>query len=162
VFKAMPSSYRTARWVRFVATVGGAGLAPIAPGTMGALVALPFARALGRLTPLGKLAVLAAVTAVSWKAVARYLEQANDSDPQEVVADELVGCLYALALVPASAGWALAAFGLFRALDIKKPGPVGWAERELRGAAGVMGDDMVAGALAGVTLAALRALARRR
>jgi phosphatidylglycerophosphatase A len=147
-------------WARLISTVGGAGLSPIAPGTMGALVALPFAKALGRLGPWGKIASVGAVTAVSWWGVAAYLEGNDDADPQEVVADELVGCLIAMAFVPASPGWALAAFGLFRAFDIAKPGPVGWAERELDGAAGVMGDDMVAGALAGLLLAALHRVKR--
>jgi phosphatidylglycerophosphatase A len=127
---------------------------------MGALVALPFAKALGRLGPWGKLASIGAVTAVSWWGVSVYLEGRRDDDPQEVVADELVGCLIAMALVPATPAWALGAFGLFRAFDIIKPGPVGWAERELGGAASVMGDDIVAGVMAGLCLAAARRIAR--
>ncbi len=39
------------------------------------------------------------------------------------------------------------------ALDIWKPGPVGWAERSFRGGAGVMMDDVVAGALAAGVIA---------
>jgi phosphatidylglycerophosphatase A len=147
-------------WARVISTVGGAGLSPVAPGTMGALVALPFAKALGRLGPWGKLASVGAVTAVSWWGVAAYLEGRDDVDPQEIVADELVGCLIAMALVPATLPWTLGAFALFRAFDIVKPGPVGWAERELEGAASVMGDDIVAGVMAGLCLAAMRRLGR--
>ena len=39
------------------------------------------------------------------------------------------------------------AFLVFRAFDILKPGPVGWADRKA-GPVGVMLDDIVAGALA--------------
>ncbi|WP_048863510.1 phosphatidylglycerophosphatase A, partial [Acidisphaera rubrifaciens] len=47
-----------------------------------------------------------------------------------------------------------AAFVVFRLIDITKPGPVGWADRQ-HGPAGVMGDDLIAGALsAGVLWAA--------
>ena len=42
--------------------------------------------------------------------------------------------------------WPLIAFGLFRLFDIAKPGPVAWAEH-VPGVAGVMLDDIVAGAL---------------
>jgi len=33
-------------------------------------------------------------------------------------------------------------------LDIAKPGPVGWCDRQLNGGMGVMMDDIVAGVLA--------------
>ncbi|MEO9190563.1 MAG: phosphatidylglycerophosphatase A, partial [Acetobacteraceae bacterium] len=48
----------------------------------------------------------------------------------------------------------LAALAVFRLLDIAKPGPIGWADRQ-GGAAGVMEDDLIAGALgAGILWAA--------
>ena len=49
-----------------------------------------------------------------------------------------------------------AAFLLFRIIDISKPGPVGWADRQ-KSAAGVMGDDVIAGGLAGGILWAVQA-----
>jgi phosphatidylglycerophosphatase A len=49
----------------------------------------------------------------------------------------------------------LAAFLLFRFLDVTKLGPVGWADRQ-HGAMGIMADDLIAGALAGVILWAVR------
>ncbi len=39
----------------------------------------------------------------------------------------------------------LAAFLMFRLLDVAKPGPIGWADRQ-GGAAGIMADDLIAGA----------------
>ena len=40
-----------------------------------------------------------------------------------------------------------AAFLLFRLLDVVKPGPIGWADRQ-HGPAAVMADDLIAGAIA--------------
>ncbi len=34
---------------------------------------------------------------------------------------------------------------IFRLLDVAKPGPIGWADRQ-GGAAGIMADDLIAGA----------------
>ncbi|MDB5379409.1 MAG: phosphatidylglycerophosphatase, partial [Rubritepida sp.] len=63
-----------------------------------------------------------------------------------------------LALAAAS-GWVgvMLAFALFRAFDILKPGPVGWADRQ-KGPFGVMADDVIAGALAAVVLLLLSAV----
>ena len=85
----------------------------------------------------------------------RYLAGHGNEDPSEVVVDELAGCLIALAFVPRTIPWFLAAFVLFRVFDILKPGPIGLIDRRARGAWGVMGDDVVAGALAGLVLVAL-------
>ncbi len=77
-------------------------------------------------------------------------------DPGWVVIDEIAGqwiTLLALAR-PAPLGL-LAGFALFRLLDIAKPGPVGWADRR-RGAAAVMADDVIAGAIAAALLFAAR------
>jgi phosphatidylglycerophosphatase A len=43
-------------------------------------------------------------------------------------------------------------FVLFRVFDIRKPGPVRWAEERYRGGVGVMADDIVAGVLAAIVL----------
>jgi len=53
-------------------------------------------------------------------------------------------------------GW-IAAFVLFRAFDILKPGPIGWADRR-GGALGVMLDDVIAGAFAALGVLLLAGL----
>jgi phosphatidylglycerophosphatase A len=71
-----------------------------------------------------------------------------DGDPSWVVIDEIAGQLLALcSLAHASPAGLLAAFAVFRLLDVAKPGPIGWADRQ-QGAAGIMADDLIAGALA--------------
>jgi phosphatidylglycerophosphatase A len=71
-------------------------------------------------------------------------------DPKEVVIDEWAGIFTALTFLnhPTILS-TLVIFGLFRFFDASKVGPVGWFER-LPGALGIMADDIVAGAFAGI------------
>ncbi|GGG17288.1 phosphatidylglycerophosphatase A [Caldovatus sediminis] len=133
-----------------VATMGGIGLVRVFPGTWGAMLVLP-AVLLG---PLACLVLGLLVAAIGWWATRQALrERPGVPDPSWIVVDEAAGQLIALAGLPLDAGAAglVMAFALFRALDILKPGPVGWADR-LGGALGVMLDDLVAGALAAAGL----------
>ncbi len=65
-------------------------------------------------------------------------------DPGQVVVDEGVGFLFAVALLPPGAGTAIAGFFVFRALDIVKPPPARQLEALPRGW-GIVADDVVAG-----------------
>jgi len=84
----------------------------------------------------------------------------GNEDDGRIVIDEVVGQLLTLAPLALLAApalrrswvWLLAGFLLFRALDIWKPPPVGWAERTFAGGTGVMMDDVFAGALGCVVL----------
>jgi phosphatidylglycerophosphatase A len=133
-----------------VATLCGVGRLRVAPGTWASLVVLP-AALLGPwwCLVLGIAFCLGGVWAVS------SLREAQE-DPGWVVVDEAAGQCLALAALPADASfwWVLAGFALFRAADIVKPGPIGWADR-MGGSLGVMLDDILAGILScGILLAA--------
>lgn len=142
-----------------ISTVGLSGYAPLGPGTVGAFASLPFAWWLTAV-PFGpRVAVAAAITVVAYWAVLRFCRDLDPhADPQEVVVDEFVGCLLATLFVPAHAGWFVAAFVLFRAVDMVKPWPVNVFERRLPGGWGVMGDDVAAGLMAGGLLLGVRLL----
>lgn len=157
------------RIAQIIATVGYAGYLKPAPGSWGSAVALGLALLLYQiggmwlvilLTPLAYLA--------GWAATVRLTRGAEDHDPSEIVIDELVGQWIALfpVLIGAShvgaaitALWPglVAAFLLFRAFDITKPGPVGWADRR-NDATGVMLDDVIAGGMAALCVMLLAAL----
>ncbi len=133
-----------------LATWFGSGLVRTAPGTCGSLAALPFAAGLafvGGPWLLG-LATAAAFAAGLW-ASARYAGAAGQPDPGAVVIDEVAGLWLALVLLPLDPGLYLLAFLAFRLFDITKPWPIGWVERSLPGAWGIMADDLVAGLIAG-------------
>jgi phosphatidylglycerophosphatase A len=132
-----------------LATWFGAGLLPGAPGTWGSLAALPFGVALSWLAgPYGLAAAAAALFLVGLWAARSYEHIAEIKDPGAIVIDEVAGQW--LTLVPAGVNpWAvLLAFCLFRFFDVIKPWPVSWADRHLKGAFGVMADDVIAAAYA--------------
>ncbi len=89
-------------------------------------------------------AVLVAALVGLWAIRSAHVE----GDPGWVVIDEIAGQLLALCTL-AHGSWPglLAAFAIFRVLDIAKPGPIGWADRQA-GAAGIMADDLISGAIA--------------
>ena len=89
---------------------------------------------------------------IGWLCSSLITKRYGVADAPEIVADEIAGMWLALALLPQVWGLALAAFALFRWLDIVKPGPVGWLDREVKGGLGVMLDDVVAGLITGTVL----------
>lgn len=139
-----------------VATWFGTGLLPGAPGTWGSLAALPIAWLLQwGLGSLGLTAAIVVVFAVGLWSVGRVVGGAMGDDPAQVVIDEVAGQWLTLLFAGPHLALYLAGFVLFRLFDILKPWPVGWVDRSLKGALGVMLDDILAGLYAGAALAAL-------
>jgi phosphatidylglycerophosphatase A len=132
-----------------IASGAGTGLVPIAPGTVASLVAVLTGAAMLLLSHW--LLAGAALLATIGGACALYLEPVHD-DPAWVVIDEYAGQWIALlGLAAAEPLGVLAAFVLFRLLDILKPGPIGWADRQ-DGVFGLMADDIIAGVIAALLL----------
>lgn len=123
-----------------------------ASGTWGSLAALPFCwiiKAIGGLPLIVAFAVSMFFIGI-W-AVQHYTPHAKTPDPSEVVIDEVVGMAIVWAFTPAnSVLLALAGFFLFRFFDAFKRGPVGWCDKNIKGALGVIVDDAVAGLIAGL------------
>ena len=132
----------------YIATWFGSGLAPCMRGTFGSLAALPFAYIIQ--VRFGNQALFLASIAVFivglW-ASSQYLKHmVCKDDPGEIVEDEVAGqWLLLAALFPTWQSY-LVGFILFRAFYIVKPWPVSAADQKLKGAFGVMVDDMLAGA----------------
>ncbi|GAB0115699.1 phosphatidylglycerophosphatase A family protein [Acidisoma sp. C75] len=138
---------------RWVAAAGGAGFFPWAPGTAGSLLALPLG--CGLLAWGGHLLLLLGVLLASLLGFWAIRAAGATDDPGWVVMDEVAGqWLTLLGLGGVSWLGALVAFALFRLLDITKPGPIGWADRHAS-ASGIMGDDLIAGAIGAAILGAL-------
>lgn len=147
----------TDRLLAAVATLGPLGKLP-APGTCGSIAALLAGIILLQWGHGALVLALALAAPLAFISVSAHHKRTGRHDPSEVVIDEVVGQWLAMLALPAAAApgfwiWALASLALFRSFDILKPGPVGLAER-LPGAAGVIADDVVAGALAGALLLA--------
>lgn len=136
-----------------LSTAFGIGYAPKAPGTFGSIPGLALGVALALHAGLwAKILILVALIALSLWAIARAEEVLLTHDDQRIVIDEVAG--QALAAAFLAPGWvsALLAFGLFRLLDITKPLLIGRIDRDAPGALGTLGDDLLAGAVAGAVL----------
>jgi len=130
-----------------IATWFGCGYAPKAPGTAGSLAGLLIAIACGyagygRGALLALTAILLAPGIWSASVVAK---ETNTTDPQIVVVDEVIGQWITLAGA-ATFNWKtyIAAFALFRLLDMWKPAPARQLE-SLPGGWGIVADDVMAG-----------------
>jgi phosphatidylglycerophosphatase A len=139
-----------------VATAGGAGYAPVAPGTVASLLTA-VALWLIPLNPVALAGALVAVTCAGIWSGARVERLAGRKDPGIVVIDEVAGMILSVLLVPRAPAVLLAAFVLFRILDVWKPFPADWSEA-LPAGWGVMADDLIAGGYALLALLVARAL----
>lgn len=152
----------------FFLTVGYSGHSPKAPGTAGTLAALPLGIAL--LVYLGPQTLFLAAVLISLiaiKTIDRFEAAGGSHDDQRIVIDELAGIWFALSIAPGIAfGWESLlnwengvaiqiglSFLFFRLYDIKKPSIIGRIDREAKGGLGVMGDDILAGFVAGISSA---------
>jgi len=142
-----------AAWL--LAVFFGAGLSPAAPGTVGSLAAVALAWILVNYAGWGQvhfiILSIAALGPAVW-AAHRATDGGRDKDPSWVVIDEVAGQWVAVAGLTVY-NWKslLAAFLLFRLLDIVKPPPVRWLER-IPGGAGIVADDVAAGAIVALVL----------
>ena len=142
-----------------LASFFGAGYAPAAPGTAGSLAALPFAFALAYYFGTWGIVIGTAVAFIIGTLTTAEVLKTSRHDPSFVVIDEVAGQLLTFVLIADilqydADSWLmyLLGFMLFRLFDITKPQPVGWADRKLLNAWGVMLDDIFAGAYAAVIL----------
>jgi phosphatidylglycerophosphatase A len=112
------------------------------------------------LAPLSRsaLVVCTVVVVVAGTWAAHEAERAlGGKDPGAIVIDEVAGMALSVLTLPLTPAVLLAGFLLFRLFDIVKPYPANALQR-LRGGAGVMLDDLVAGFYALVVVAAARAV----
>jgi phosphatidylglycerophosphatase A len=134
--------------VLLLATWFGCGYAPVAPGTAGSLAAMVIAIAIHAAYGAGRgtLLLMAAILLVPgiW-AAGLIAKRERREDPPIVVVDEVIGQWVTLAGA-STLNWKsyLAAFALFRILDVWKPPPVRQLER-LPGGWGIVADDVMAG-----------------
>lgn len=136
-----------------VSTAFGIGNAPKAPGTFGSIPGVFVGIACAHyLSVPARIGALLALCLFAWWAIHRMEKALNVHDDQRIVIDEVAGQAIAVAFL--APGWltALLGFALFRLLDVTKPLAIGWIDREAPGAIGTLGDDLLAGLVAGAML----------
>jgi len=130
----------------------GSGLAPFAPGTFGTVAAIPvyLLLSLGGQTVYLAGLILVLVGGISiCDSTAKIL---NSHDHPAIVWDEIAGFLVTMTVVSVSTVNVIVGFILFRFFDIIKPWPIKWVDRRIHGGLGIMLDDILAGAIAGILL----------
>lgn len=136
-----------------------AGYFPVASGTFGSLVTLPFVYYAAFRYGFNGVLLLSVISfLIGWIASKEVLKYTKH-DPSLIVIDEVCG--QSLTFLPLAAAMqgngnlmlVLAiGFGLFRLFDITKPFPVGWVDKKVCNAFGVMFDDVLAGCYGAVFL----------
>ena len=136
------------------ATWFGCGSSPFAPGTVGSLAAIVIAWPLSRIgfSRLHFLILAFALLYPAIRAASLVAAESGKKDPQFVVIDEVLGQWLTLAGALRFDFLTLAlAFGIFRLFDIWKPPPIRLIE-QIPGGAGIVLDDMMAGAYGALVL----------
>lgn len=149
----------------WLATWFGCGLLRPAPGTWGSLGALPVAFIIfAALSFWGFVVSIVLVTIAGFWATDEYEKATQSHDASAIVIDEIAGQW--IALLPIffmstfynqniSPLLVICAFALFRVFDIIKPWPASYYDRQVKGAMGVMADDLVAGFYAALCVTGL-------
>ncbi|HUG54985.1 MAG TPA: phosphatidylglycerophosphatase A [Vicinamibacteria bacterium] len=136
-----------------LATALWSGYFPIAPGTVGSAVGVVSFLPLLWLPAGVQLAAVAGLFLAGVVASGRVARGVGLEDPGIVVVDEVLGMWTSLLFLPFTPGTVLAAFLLFRVLDVFKPYPARQLE-SLPGGWGIMSDDLMAGLYANLLLRA--------
>ncbi|CUS48331.1 MAG: phosphatidylglycerophosphatase PgpA [Idiomarinaceae bacterium HL-53] len=141
--------------IHFISLGFGTGLSPKAPGTMGTLVGIPAVLAFSALSVNAYLGVVICFAILGIFLCHETGKALGVPDHGAIVWDEIVGYMIALIAIPITWQTLLLAFLLFRFFDIRKPWPIRWFDRKIKGGFGVMFDDVLAGLFTLVILHAL-------
>ena len=130
----------------WMATWFGCGLMHPGPGTWGTIGGLPLGLIL--IVAGGKVSLVIGILllfALGLWASKKFEAMTGTHDNSMIVIDEVVGMMIALLGSTLSPLSIILAFALFRFFDILKPWPIGWLDKNIGGAWGVMLDDVAAG-----------------
>jgi|TARA_B110000438_G_scaffold116868_1_gene114279 phosphatidylglycerophosphatase A len=141
--------------IHFVAYGFGSGAIPIAPGTAGTLVAVIIYLLLPQISPLIYVSLLLISFVFGVWICGKTAQDIGIKDPSGIVWDEFVGYWITMFMAPSGWIWVIIGFVLFRLLDIVKPWPIKWADKQIGGGMGIMLDDVLAGIMAALSIQAI-------
>lgn len=152
------TAWSRAPFSMFFATCAGIGHIPGGPGTYAAIAALPsiwwFSH---NLNPWVHGGLVLLMSLLGWLWCDRAGKALEVEDSGKIVVDEWVGVWLALVpFGPLSIPDLIVGLLAFRVFDIRKPWPVGWADKNVKGGLGVMLDDVLAGLMAMIVVLLFR------
>ena len=152
----------TAKTRELLLTVGKVCYSKKAPGTMGTVAGLIFITIFLKLLHLPQVTLFLLaifITVISIKEIDIFEKEKGEHDSKEIVIDEVVGIMFATSIMGGITYIHLfLAFVFFRVFDIWKPSYIGWIDKNVKGGLGVMGDDILAGIVAGIVTAIVGSL----
>jgi len=137
--------------VKVISTFFGAGYFPFIPGTFASVAGVFLFYLVKDNHPL--YALLTSVLIITGFLISGMAERAfGKKDAPYIVIDEVCGMLLSLGFLPFyNLKVVIAGFLVFRILDSLKPYPA-WQLQDLKGSAGVMADDIIAGIYTNIVL----------
>jgi phosphatidylglycerophosphatase A len=138
-----------------IATLFGVGYTPLCPGTASCVVALIIFLLIAN--PIYFLIFTIISVIIAFLVSSRAEKIYGVKDCKRIVIDDFSGMLIAFLFIPRQFVWVIAAFFLFRMLDMLKIPPADRVEK-FSGAKGIVGDDLVAGIYANLILQVARVL----
>lgn len=127
------------------------GYTPKAPGTAGSLLAVILGALIIRYISMETIVLLTILfTILGVKQINAYEASSGNHDDSRIVIDEVIGVWIALILSSGTLFQMVLCFVFFRIFDIWKPSLIGKIDQNVQGGWGVIGDDMLAGVLAGI------------
>ncbi len=138
----------------FLLTFFMIGKIKYAPGTVASLVTcFLFFLLINFFTITAVLLIASLIFFYSLYAINNTFEEFKSDDPQEVVIDEVVGQMLVLLAIPIYETlyplpiiyYLIGSFVFFRIFDIWKPYPINYVDDNMKGALGIMLDDIFAG-----------------
>ncbi|MFK5880639.1 MAG: phosphatidylglycerophosphatase A [Sulfurospirillum sp.] len=127
------------------------GLSPYAPGTAGSILAGFIGFVILQYFHTDTLFLLTIlITLIAIAEINKYEARTSSHDDKSIVIDEVVGLWLAFVLSSTTITQMLLSFVFFRIFDIWKPSLIGKIDKNVKGGLGVMGDDILAGILAGI------------
>jgi len=129
------------------------GKVKYAPGTFASLAACLLFFVLINITNITIIFLITLIIFLySFVAINNSFDEFNSEDPQEIVIDEVVGQTLPLLAIPVYETlypmpiiyYLVSIFLLFRLFDIWKPYPIGYIDSNVKGALGIMLDDIFA------------------
>lgn len=145
---------------RLISTFFYIGYLPLIPGTFASLAGLGVYYLVKNNT-LSFAAVTGIMLLLGFLTAGRTERLLNKKDPRVIVIDEVAGMLLSLLFLPYDIKLVILAFFLFRLLDTLKPYPAGCLQ-DLKGSAGIMSDDIIAGCYTNIILQVVVRLASLR
>lgn len=132
------------------------GLSPKAPGTVGTIASLPFGIAILYYFGVGTLLLATVVLSIiAISEINKYEKDGGLHDDKSIVIDETAGIWLTIAVGYSIQNlWFLtiSSLILFRIFDILKPSIIGRIDQNTKGGLGVVGDDLLAGVFAGLSV----------